>query len=72
MEALRLDPPVTMSTNLKITEDVKLGDYEFKANDSVIIDMYHLHRNPKYWQEPEKYLPERWNASSPYYLTPSG
>jgi hypothetical protein len=24
------------------------------------------------WIEPEKFIPERFNPNSPYYLTPSG
>jgi cytochrome P450 len=31
-----------------------------------------LGRNPDEWIEPEKYIPDRFNPSSPYFLTPSG
>ncbi len=34
--------------------------------------MYGLHWNPDEWQQPEKYIPERFNPESPYFLTPSG
>lgn len=34
--------------------------------------MHHLHRNLKYWKEPEKYIPERFDPSSEYFLTPEG
>lgn len=28
--------------------------------------------NPEQWGEPEKYIPERFDPASPYFLTPSG
>jgi cytochrome P450 len=28
--------------------------------------------NPEQWSEPERYIPERFDPSSPYFLTPSG
>jgi len=31
-----------------------------------------LAHNPDEWFEPSKYIPERFNPSSKYYLTPSG
>ena len=31
-----------------------------------------LHHNPDEWIEPKKFIPERFDPSSPYYLTPSG
>jgi len=34
--------------------------------------MVHLHWNTKEWIEPSKYIPERFDPESPYYLTPSG
>ncbi len=34
--------------------------------------MYDLHHNPSQWQEPDKFIPERFDPESPYFKTPSG
>ena len=34
--------------------------------------MHLLHKDPDQWREPDKYIPDRFNPESPYYLTPSG
>ena len=34
--------------------------------------MHYLHRNPKQWHEPEEFIPERFDPSSKYFLTPEG
>ncbi len=37
-----------------------------------MIHMNALGNNPDEWIEPEKFIPDRFNPASPYYLTPSG
>ncbi|KAK3744358.1 hypothetical protein QZH41_016489 [Actinostola sp. cb2023] len=62
-EALRLHPPQPAIN--RITEkDTKLGDYIIPAGTSVMCDVHVLHHNPKYWDDPEKYDPERFNAEN--------
>jgi len=34
--------------------------------------MMRLHRNKEEWIEPEKFIPERFDPQSKYYLTPTG
>ena len=36
------------------------------------INMKQLHRNTEQWIYPESYIPERFDPTSQYYLTPSG
>ena len=71
-ESLRIQAPVNFSSQCTMLEDVKAGPYTIGAKDLLCIDMYHLHRNKKQWKEPERYIPDRFNPQSPYYLTPAG
>ena len=71
-ETLRLDPPSFISSNLKLIEPMEVCGYKFRPDVPFSIYMKALHRNPKEWQQPTKFIPERFDPKSPYYLTPSG
>ncbi len=71
-EALRMDPPVSMSTFNEVVEDYTVEGFEIKAGTCIHFDLWMLHRNPKEWIEPCKFIPERFDPASKYSLTPSG
>jgi cytochrome P450 len=58
-EALRLYPPA-LAFGRRPTEDVELGGYTIPARTSVILSPYITHRNPRYFEDPEEFRPERW------------
>ena len=37
-----------------------------------MVDFYALHYDQSQWQDPLKFIPERWDSSNPLSLTPSG
>ena len=43
-----------------------------RKGDPFSISMFHLHNNPEEWIEPSRFIPERFDSDSPYYLTPKG
>ena len=51
-------------------EGAELGGYPIKKGTQVIIPLYAIHRDPKYWPDPETYDPERsefeWPSFFPY------
>uniref|UniRef100_A0A1D1XUF9 Protein LUTEIN DEFICIENT 5, chloroplastic n=1 Tax=Anthurium amnicola TaxID=1678845 RepID=A0A1D1XUF9_9ARAE len=63
-ESLRLypQPPVLIRRSL---EDDVLRGYPIKRGEDIFISVWNLHRNPKYWAEPETFNPERWPLDGP-------
>ena len=58
-EALRLYPPGWLLSRRTLEPDV-LGGYAVPANVNVLLPLYLLHRHPHFWQEPERFWPERF------------
>uniref|UniRef100_A0A7S4QH99 Cytochrome P450 n=1 Tax=Ditylum brightwellii TaxID=49249 RepID=A0A7S4QH99_9STRA len=58
-EVLRMYPPAGTLMRTNKTEE-NIGDYKIPPGTQIIIPMYLLHRHNKYWEDPEKFLPERW------------
>ena len=62
-EAMRLMPPV-WSIGRMCSEDTEVAGYPFPARSYVQISIFHLHRNPDIWAQPNDFLPERWGDGS--------
>ncbi len=60
-EALRIYPPVWLFTRKAIEAD-QLGEYTIPAGSDIFLSPYYLHRNTKFWNEPEEYRPERFGS----------
>lgn len=58
-EALRLYPPGWLLSRRTVQPDVLCG-YEIPAGANVLLPLYLLHRHPRYWKEPDAFLPERF------------
>lgn len=59
-EALRKYPPVNLLSRLCVRESL-LDGIKVKPGTKVFIPVYGIHRDPKYYPEPEKFLPERFS-----------
>ena len=62
-ETLRLFPPVWANERQAIETTVQ-GERTWELGDRAVISAYRLHRDPKYWNEPDLFRPERFAASS--------
>jgi cytochrome P450 len=60
-ESLRLYPPVWIISRRAIHEDV-IGGYAIPAGTTVALCSYALHRNPYFWNDPERFNPERFST----------
>lgn len=58
-EALRLYPPAPMYAREAVDND-EMGGYRIPAGSAIMISPYITHRHPGFWQEPEKFRPERF------------
>ncbi|MSR65677.1 MAG: cytochrome P450 [Verrucomicrobiae bacterium] len=58
-ESMRLYPPIWAMERQAIQDDV-LGGYQIRAGSSVVISPYVLHRDPKFWRDPERFDPTRF------------
>ncbi|MGB8851782.1 MAG: cytochrome P450 [Candidatus Acidiferrales bacterium] len=58
-EVLRLYPAAYIIQRTS-TEPIELGGYHFPANTTVLMSQWVMHRDPRYFDAPEEFRPERW------------
>ncbi|MDR6761262.1 cytochrome P450 [Flavobacterium sp. 2755] len=58
-ESMRLYPPAWITDRQNI-EDDSLAQFKIKKGTLIGVSFYELHRNPKYWNNPDKFIPERF------------
>ena len=71
-ETLRFCPSVPMSSPHYPTKDIKIGKYQFKKGDLIIVNAEAIGHNPSEWQRPTEMIPERFDSSNPLSLRPDG
>jgi cytochrome P450 len=62
-ETLRLCPPAPMVARNAVEAD-ELGGFEIKAGEAVIPWIWAAHRHPDFWQEAERFDPERFTQTA--------
>jgi cytochrome P450 len=61
-ETLRLYPPAWLITRRAIEAD-QISGYDLPPKALVILSPYTLQRNKRYWEDPEQFLPQRFEAA---------
>ena len=60
-ESLRLYPPAYVLFRQAI-EGVEIGGYRIPAGTKVTLPQFRLHTDPRFWDDPDAFRPERWTA----------
>lgn len=68
-ESMRLFPAAWI-IGYQAIEKVQIGEWQFEKGDSFFMSQYVMHRNPKYYDGPEEFSPERWTAEFTKSLPP--
>jgi cytochrome P450 len=58
-ESMRLYPPV-WTIGRHVENDYFIGEYTIPAGSSILMSQYVMHHNPRYYEEPERFNPDRW------------
>jgi cytochrome P450 len=59
LEAMRLYPPVWGMSRVAL-QDCVLGEYNVKAGTTVFLSQWAMHRDPRFYENPEVFHPDRW------------
>lgn len=62
-ETLRLYPPVHL-TNKAIVKELDLAEVTIPAGWDVLVPEYVIYRDPRHFDRPDEFLPERWRDQS--------
>jgi cytochrome P450 len=62
-ETLRLYPPA-WAIGRRAREEYSIGDYTIPAKSILLMSPWVVHRDPRWWPEPEHFRPERWTPEA--------
>ncbi|XP_078171912.1 desmethyl-deoxy-podophyllotoxin synthase-like [Carex rostrata] len=62
-ETLRLHPSVPLLLPRQCREACRIFDYDIAEGMTVLINVWAIGRDPKYWEDPEEFKPERFMNS---------
>lgn len=62
-ESLRLYPPA-WAMGREVLEDVSIGPYRLRKGTMVLFSQYIVHRDPRWFPDPEAFRPERFTAEA--------
>lgn len=61
MEVMRLYPPV-WALSRKVLHDCEIAGYPMRRGDSIVMSLWVIHRDPRFFNEPEMFNPDRWEG----------
>jgi carotene epsilon-monooxygenase len=64
-ESMRLYPHPPVLLRRALVEDKLPGGYTVPAGQDVMISVYNIHHSPDVWDNPEEFMPERFDLDAP-------
>lgn len=68
-ESLRLYPPFWMVDRVALTDD-RIMDTEIPKGTTMVVFIYGAHHSPRYWDDPESFIPQRFSKENRKHHTP--
>ena len=59
LEGMRLFPPAYV-IGRQASQPCELGGYPIPRGGTILMPQWVMHRHPKYWDDPERFHPDRW------------
>jgi cytochrome P450 len=60
-ESMRIYPPV-WTMGRYVENDYQVGEYTIPAGSSILMSQYVMHHDPRYYEQPEQFNPDRWTS----------
>ena len=70
-EVLRMSSLAPLSVPHKATSDTELRGYHIPKGTVLMMNIYAMHHDPNYWEEPNKFMPERFIHPEGHYYVPN-
>jgi cytochrome P450 len=58
-ESMRIYPPV-WTMGRRVENDYSVGEYTIPVGSSILMCQYVMHHDPRYYEKPEEFNPDRW------------
>ncbi|WOG98511.1 hypothetical protein DCAR_0417854 [Daucus carota subsp. sativus] len=63
-ETLRLHPPAPLLVPRECREEIKINGFDIPVKTKIIVNVWAIGRDPRYWPDAESFKPERFQESS--------
>jgi cytochrome P450 len=63
-ESMRVLPPVPLHPRI-VAIDSELGGHRLPAGSEIFLSIFHMHRNPDIFPDPDTFSPRRWEKAKP-------